>query len=161
VMEWKYVEEYLKPAFKGAGKSGETRRSRYSALYEAPDSSFAGQVSLDELLYEPYYQLCRLRLLADQMVRSGVTPSLPVAKATVVVVCPEGNLDYRNAVRSLPIARRFSHLSTVEAMIQGTLKDPGGLVLTPQEALLAAARKAPMTTAAQAWADYHAARYGW
>jgi hypothetical protein len=161
VMEWKYVEEYLKPAFKGAGKSGETRRSRYSALYEAPDSSFTGQVPLDEMLYEPHYQLCRLRLLADQMVRNGVTPSLPIARATVVVVCPEGNLDYRNAVSSLPIARRFAHLGTVEAMIQATLKDSGGLVLTSQEALLAAVRKASMRTPVQAWADYHMARYGW
>lgn len=40
LIEWKYAEQYQssKPAFKGAGRSGNTRRARYSGLFHAPYS---------------------------------------------------------------------------------------------------------------------------
>ena len=68
LMEWKYVEEY-RTEDKGQGRSGETRRARYAHLY-ADSPSFNGKVPFDAWLFEPFYQLLRLRLLADRMVRN-------------------------------------------------------------------------------------------
>ena len=68
LMEWKYVEEY-RTEDKGRGRSGETRRARYVHLY-AESPSFNGRVPFDAWLFEPFYQILRLRLLADRMVRN-------------------------------------------------------------------------------------------
>lgn len=100
VFEWKYCEEYLRPEDKGEGASGDTRRKRYSARYAAVDSAFWGDVLLDDYLFEPFYQLLRLRLLADEIQRSGFAPGMAVQDARVVVVCPAANLDYRLVVSS-------------------------------------------------------------
>jgi len=48
LLEWKYVETYEVGGYKGEGSAGETRRTRYQDLYCAADSSFVGQVPLDE-----------------------------------------------------------------------------------------------------------------
>ena len=62
------------------------RRRRYAHLYkESP--SFNGKAPFDAWLFEPFYQILRLRLLADRMVRNR---ELGVSEAKVVVVVPEG-----------------------------------------------------------------------
>ena len=61
LIEWKYTEEN-KGEYYGEGSKGETRRLRYKRLYaESPE--FNGNVPMNELLYEPFCQLMRLRLL--------------------------------------------------------------------------------------------------
>ena len=59
LMEWKYVEDYNSAEDKGLGDKGETRRRRYAGLYTAESSAFSGAVPMDELLYDPFYQLMR------------------------------------------------------------------------------------------------------
>jgi len=160
VFEWKYCEEYLRPDDKGAGSSGDTRRRRYQVRYAAEDSAFQGDVPLDEFLFEPFYQLMRLRLLADEVERSGIGPGLAVADARVVVVCPAANRDYRLAVPSTPLARRFPTLATVEAIMQATLRDPAGISVASSEALVAGIRASDQAANLADWLDYHALRYG-
>lgn len=162
VFEWKYCEAYPNPDNKGAGRSGDTRRSRYLARYHAPSSSFTGEIPLDDLLYEPFYQLMRLRLLADRMIVESVSPSLPVADARVVVVCPAGNAQYRNAVATTPLARRFPNDGTIEQLMRRTLRDPRGIAVVASEDLLAAVGAAGLDEdAIRPWLDYHGRRYGW
>ena len=161
VFEWKYCEEYLRPEDKGEGSSGDTRRRRYTARYAAVDSAFRGDVPLDEYLFEPFYQLLRLRLLADEIRRSGFAPGMPVRDARVVVVCPAANEDYRLAVASTPLARRFPALPTVERIMQATLHDPRDLVIVDSEMLVQALRASPVAPDIGGWLDYHALRYGW
>ena len=71
LIEWKYAEQYLstRPTLKG----GVTRRLRYGHLYRASSSSFDLEAapSLEEFLYEPFYQIMRQRLLADRMVKES------------------------------------------------------------------------------------------
>ena len=59
LLEWKYVEQYLRPRteYKGSGASGETRRLRYTKLYHGSYSSFSPDTApdLDDFLYEPFY----------------------------------------------------------------------------------------------------------
>lgn len=157
LMEWKYVEEYPSGRYKGHGKSGDTRRSRYRPMYDADHSSFNGNVPMEELLYEPFYQLMRLRLLADRMVARR---ELGVSDARVVVVAPEENTDYRNRITSKPLAHRFPRLKTVHDVFQATLKRNDGLVTIPPSLMVEAVDRADREESST-WTAYQRERYGW
>ena len=155
LIEWKYVEEYRPGDDKGAGRSGETRRSRYAHLYEDEQSSFNGSVPMDELLYEPFYQIMRLRLLADRMVNRR---ELGVTEAKVVVVVPGENLAYREKITSKPLACRFPDLVAVGDVVKSTLKDPGGFVTADYSTLIDAVER-ECGEAAGGWVRYMKDRY--
>ena len=166
LLEWKYVEQYLRttPDFKGKGKSGETRRRRYCDRYRAPFSSFNPDVApeLDEFLYEPFYQIMRQRLLADRMIHRR---ELDVTEAKVVVVVPEQNRAYRSIAHggkttSPPLLRRFPRLETVDEVMRAALKDPDAQfdMLAPTTLLDAVIRVHRDETVA--WAHYWRERYG-
>lgn len=166
LMEWKYVEQYLRtrPEFKGDGKAGDTRRRRYSDAYHALFSSFNPEIApdLDDFLYEPFYQIMRQRLLADRMVRMG---ELDVDEAKVVVVVPEDNRAYRlisdgRSETSPPLARRFPQFGMVEEVMRACLKDPGSQfrMASPSLMLEGVVRSLPEET--EAWAGYWRERYG-
>ena len=144
--------------YKGEGRAGETRRKRYQDLYCAADSSFVGQVPLDELLYEPIYQIVRLRLLADRMVRRG---EFGVSQAKVVVVCPEGNREYRDRITSPELAARLPAGAGLEKAIRSLLKNAEGFVMTsPQHLAAAVVGSIPDTNVTDLYV-YHRDRYGW
>ncbi len=160
-LEWKYCEEYLHPDDKGLGRSGDTRRSRYQHLYRQSESSFNQTVPLDDFFFEPFYQIMRLRLLADRMVASGVTPTLHVDEARVVVVCPEANLDYRNVVRTIPLGQRFLEHDTVEYVVRATLVDPASFAVVSQDEIIRKLRRNTVGLDLKNWLEYHRERYGW
>ncbi len=166
LLEWKYAEQYLstRPDFKGKGRKGDTRRLRYCDRYRAPFSSFNLKIvpELDDFLYDPFYQLMRQRLLADQMVHKH---ELRVDEAKVVVVAPEQNRAYRSVadggkMTSPPLARLFPQLGTVDAVMRASLKDPDAqfAMVAPSTLLDAVLRDVPDETAA--WANYWRERYG-
>ena len=157
LMEWKYTEEYKGSRDMGAGDSGEKRRRRYATRYEAESSAFSGVVPMSELLYEPFYQLLRLRLLADRMVTDG---ELEVSEAKVVAVVPEGNSAYRDQITSPPLARRFPHLHTVADLMRATLKHPDISFASVCPSLLLEAVEQECGAAASSWAAYYRERYG-
>ncbi len=161
LVEWKYCEEYLRPDDKGLGDSGATRRRRYSALYAAPDSSFNQVAPLDEFLFEPFYQIMRMHLLRDRMLVEGVSPDMPVTEARVVVVCPTANQDYRRAVRTTPLSRRFPQMHTVEDVVRATLRDPDVFGTVGQETVVSELRASPLAPQLKDWLAYHRSRYGW
>ena len=164
LLEWKYIEHYLyaRPADKGAGKQGKTRRGRYGDLFAAADSAFdSSAVALDDFLFEPFYQLMRQRLLADRMVRER---EMDVDEAKVVVVVPEANWAYRfialgSKTTSPLLARRFPQLTTVEAVMHAALKDPAAQfgMVAPADLLEAVIQELPDETGA--WANYWLERY--
>ena len=166
LLEWKYVEQYqsTKPDFKGEGKSGDTRRLRYSGPFHAPFSSFNPDAvpDLDDFLYEPCYQIMRQRLLADRMVQQR---ELGVDEAKVVVVVPEDNLAYRavgfdRTTTSPALALRFPRLETVEAVMCASLKEPETQfsMVAPSVLLNGVVRSLADETAE--WANYWRERYG-
>ena len=166
LLEWKYVEQYqsTRPDFKGEGKSGDTRRLRYAEPFRAPSSSFNPDAvpDLDDFLYEPFYQIMRQRLLADRMVQRR---ELDVDEAKVIVVVPEDNRAYRTVgsgrtMTSPPLARRFPHLDTVEALMRASLKDPDAqfAIVAPSLLLDGVVRSLPDET--KQWAAYWQDRYG-
>ena len=166
LLEWKYVEQYqsTRPDFKGEGRSGDTRRLRYAEPFRAPSSSFNPEAApeLDDFLYEPFYQIMRQRLLADRMVQQR---ELEVDEAKVVVVVPEDNRAYRivgsgRTTTSPPLARRFPHLDTVEALMRASLKEPDAqfAIVAPSLLLDGVVRSLPDET--MQWAAYWRDRYG-
>ena len=159
LMEWKYVEEYKSGDDKGAGSQGETRRGRYSDRYAAESSAFHGEVPMGELLYEPFYQLMRLRLLADRMVADR---ELDVTDAKVVVVVPEGNAAYRERITSPPLRERFPQHTTVSDVMRAALKDPDAAFASvcPSVLVDAVERECGSNPAVQEWAAYQRERYG-
>ena len=166
LIEWKYVEQYqsTRPDFKGEGRSSDTRRRRYGEPFRAPYSAFNPDAApdLDDFLYEPFYQIMRQRLLADRMVQRR---ELEVEEAKVIVVVPEDNRAYRivgfgRTMTSPPLARRFPHLETVEAVMRASLRDPDAqfAMVAPSLLLDGVVRSLPDETAQ--WAAYWRERYG-
>jgi hypothetical protein len=72
--------------FRGAG--GTDRRDVYRARYEAPASPFSNRPPIEAYFHEPHYQLLRLTLLADAMVKAA---ELGIDRAVVVHAVPAGN----------------------------------------------------------------------
>ena len=155
LMEWKYVEEYS-PKDLGEGSKGKTRRRRYARLYtESP--SFNGRAPLDAWLFEPFYQILRLRLLADRMVRDC---EFGVSKAKVIVVVPEGNRAYRERITSPWFAKAFPN-RTVSDIVLETLVDPHSTYASVSQSTLADGVREHCGEAAASWSAYHRDRYGW
>ena len=156
LMEWKYAEEYQSED-KGAGPSGETRRQRYSSRYSDKSSAFkSDEVPIDELLFDPFYQLMRLRLLADRMVADE---EFGVTDAKVVVVVPDGNSEYRKRLTSPPLAERFPQHGTVSDVMRATLKDPDATFAAVCPSALVEAVEHRCGSAASSWAAYQRERY--
>ena len=155
LMEWKYVEEYS-PKDLGEGSKGETRRRRYAQLY-AESPTLNGKAPLDAWLFEPFYQIMRLRLLADRMVRDR---ELSVSEAKVLVIVPEGNGAYRERITSPWFATAFPN-RTVSDVVRETLVDPDSTYATVCQSVLAGAVREHCAEAAASWSAYHRDRYGW
>ena len=155
LMEWKYVEEYRIDNGDGLRKS-KTPRSRYSDLYAAESSSFNRTVPMEFLLYEPFYQLMRLRLLADRMVRKG---ELGVTEAKVVVVVPKGNTAYREGITSPPLKERFQDYKTVSDVFRATLKRPNEAYRIVCPSVLVDAVEQECGAAVSEWVKYQRERY--
>ena len=157
LMEWKYVEKY-RSEDEGAGSSGETRRQRYSSRYSDKSSAFkSDEVPIDELLFDPFYQLMRFRLLADRMVADE---EFGVTDAKVVVVVPDGNSEYRKRVTSPPLAERFPQHGTVSDVMRATLKDPDATFAEVCPFVLVEAVEHRCGSTASSWAAYQRERYG-
>lgn len=156
LMEWKYTESY---GGKSADKRSDERRRRYTDMYFAESSSFSGDVPMDDLLYEPFYQLMRNRLLADRMIANH---ELGVSDAKVIAVVPEGNAEYREIITSPKLAERFSNLRTVSDIFTATLKEPDKAFATvsPSTLLEAVERECGEAPAISEWAGYMRDRYG-
>ena len=155
LIEWKYVKEYRVGDDNGKGKRGETRWSRYGHLYAHQLSSFNGRVPMEELLYEPFYQIMRFRLLVDRMVNGG---ELGVSDAKVVVVVPTENKAYRERITSEHLAKRFPELSTVEEVMKATLKRPEGFAVADYSTLIDAVEQECGEESSK-WAAYLRQRY--
>ncbi|MFZ5476682.1 MAG: PGN_0703 family putative restriction endonuclease [Myxococcota bacterium] len=88
LVEWKFTEHYDRPVpLRGPG--GRDRREIYRARYEASEA-FSERPPIEAFFHEPHYQLLRLVLLAEGMVRARERGA---DRAVVVHVLPEGNAD--------------------------------------------------------------------
>jgi hypothetical protein len=155
LMEWKYVETGTE-VDKGLGSQGDTRRSRYRALF---DQVFTPNAVLNDYLIDPVYQLMRLSLLARKILDEGQLAG--VTSARVVLVCPQTNEAYRTKRVSGLLQRRLGTTKVAEAM-QAGLRDSRAFIDCAPAELVAAVRTLGTPSASRdAWLDYMNARYGW
>ena len=111
-----------------------------------------------ELLYEPFYQLMHLHLLADRMVANR---EVDITDAKVVVVVPEGSSKYRERITSPPLAKRIPQHKTVSDLMRVALKDPDATFASvcPSVLLEAVERKCDSESILD-WIAYQRRRYG-
>ena len=92
LIEWKYTEAYSASDLKFS-KSGTDRRAIYTHLYEPDDFPLDKDLllSFDALFYEPFYQLLRQQLLANEMEKAQ---ELGAEVVSVLHIAPSHNVDF-------------------------------------------------------------------
>ncbi len=101
--EWKYTEEYKNTKSKALGSSGATRLSIYKPLIKNSGLRFGKHILLEDLFFEPFYQMMRLQLLA-----AALEKPIPGEKAgemeadivSVLHVSPAANNGLRKTITS-------------------------------------------------------------
>lgn len=89
-VEWKFTENYLESISKALeGSKGKTRQTRYNQLiHNSLQLKIFPDLSRSIYYYEPFYELMRQTLLAEQMVRRGLADEY-----LHVLVAPKKNAD--------------------------------------------------------------------
>ncbi len=129
LFEWKYTEFYGNKCF-ADGSSGETRKANYNHLIVDKDSPINCTVNLDNLYYEPFYQIMRQTLLAWQMVRNK-NAELNADDWLHLDVIPENNLKLRYQVQAPDLLQ-----TGIEDAWKAQLKEPQKYnTITPQRLL--------------------------
>jgi hypothetical protein len=129
LIEWKYTENYPKSLL-ASGKSGLTRQSRYNHLIKDVNSPIMCKVGIENMYYEPIYQLMRQTLLAWQMIKHKKV-ELQADDWLHLDVIPENNLKLRYKVP----APELEHKSLEKAW-KSQLREPNKYqVISPQKLL--------------------------
>lgn len=92
LIEWKYTESYSPSCLK-ISASGRDRTQIYRRLYEAEDCPLSRQLipQFEGLFYEPFYQLMRQQLLANEMEKAH---ELGADLVGVLHIAPAQNHDF-------------------------------------------------------------------
>lgn len=91
-IEWKYTETYSTE-----NKYIEARSKIYDALITEPDSPFINGIIPSDLYYEPFYQLMRQTLIADQCAKNA---DHGIASYMHIHIVPEKNYELKNNITS-------------------------------------------------------------
>jgi len=114
--EWKYTEEYGR-SYKGSGRSGDVRKGNYINFFKDPKGTLSTNSDKDKLydslFYEPFYQLMRLQLLAQEM-EGYNDKEMDADIATVLHICPQTNREFRDRITSPYLAKTFPGKDTLE-----------------------------------------------
>ncbi len=155
--EWKYTEEYGRN-YKGSGRSGEVRKDNYINFFKDKKGTFSANSNKDKLydslFYEPFYQLMRLQLLAQEMEYGR---EMEADVVSLLHICPEANKEFRERVTSPKLEQVFSNKGVLE--IWGELVPEGKFMSISVEDLLYTIERVAVND--QRWVDYLKARYGW
>ncbi len=155
--EWKYTEEYGRN-YKGAGQQGETRRSTYAEFFKKNGGVFSANTDIDRLyealFHEPFYQLMRLQLLAQEMQDRN---EMDADSVSVLFICPEANEALRSNVTSTYLRKRFPEKGVLETWKELVPRDRFKSIFV--EELLRKIEKTP--AADREWVDYLRRRYRW
>lgn len=155
--EWKYTEEYGR-SNKGSGAQGDVRRKTYTQFFKKKGGVFSANEDLDRLydglFYEPFYQLMRLQLLAQEM---EVNKEMGADTVSVLHISPEANVGFRKNVTSAYLKSRFPGTGVLE--IWKELVSPDRFKSISTEDLINRIVGTP--AADQEWVIYLKKRYRW
>ncbi len=157
--EWKYTEDYGKN-YKGSGRQGKARKSNYIDFFIDQEGSFKANYDREELydslFYEPFYQLMRLQLLAQEM-EAHKEKEMDADTVSALHICPEVNLEFRMNVTSDYLKEKFPGKGVLE--IWKYLVSGDKFMSISVEDLLntmQGTKKADLK-----WLNYLKTRYGW
>ena len=150
--EWKYTEQYgarlLPPE-----ALNPTRLRTYDKLFRQWREQQPDLPAYEVFFSEPFYQLMRLTLLAQEMERLG---ELEAEVVRVIHIAPAANTGFAQSITS-PALRTYGR-SVSEIWAQLAPKER--FVAIPAESLLAVIKQAA-PQALHAWRDDLLRRYGW
>ena len=126
VIEWKYTESYGNEN-KAAGEKGITRKERYTGLINASAQLISD--THDVYYFEPFYQLMRQTLWAEQMIRGKETEIIKADDYLHVHIIPPDNNELLKKIYRCSC-------KTMEETWRSCIKDNGKyLILSPQDFL--------------------------
>jgi hypothetical protein len=157
--EWKYTEEYGR-SYKGSGRSGEVRKNNYINFFKAPKGVFSinndKDKLYDSLFFDPFYQLMRLQLLAQEM-EDYKEKEMDADVVSVLHIYPESNKEFRENVTSDSLKKLFPGKGVIE--IWKDLVPSGKFMSITLESLLDIIGRQIMLDTKE-WASYLKTRYG-
>ena len=161
--EWKYTEEYVSKDLgtpsSDRDKKPLVRKRNYCPAFDRDGGVFAGwgEDAYNALFFEPFYQLMRLQLLAQEMEFSR-GQEMGAEVVTVLHVCPDANREFRDKVTSPYLAGMFPNKGTLEIW-QELVRDDRFMSISVEKLLDTIVEQAG--THDQGWVDYLKTRYGW
>ena len=154
LIEWKYTETYSSTSYKIA-KSGTDRSKIYVHLYDRDDFPLKKELlpGFESLFYEPFYQLLRQQLLANEMEKAG---ELGAGIVSLLHIAPACNPHFQR-VTSPALQELGDSVTGVWTDLQ---RRPDRFASISTEELFNryAGRRSP---AMDAWWEYITARYSW
>jgi len=158
--EWKYTEEYGKN-YKGSGRSGDVRKNNYIISFRKGEGAFSANKDKDKLyeslFYEPFYQLMRLQLLAQEM-ELNKEKEMDADVVSVLHISPEANQEFRNNVASDYLRKSFPGRGVLQ--IWKELVPKGKFISISVEDFLGTIIQQARIDDRE-WVDYLERRYGW
>lgn len=148
--EWKYTEEY-----RGTDKGIELRKQNYHCAFGKGVFKQRGEDLYDALFFDPFYQLMRLQLLAQEM---EFGREMEADAVSVLYICPEANREFRDRVTSPHLKEMFPNKGTLDIWKE----------LVPEDKFMSISVEALLDAVIQRvgaddreWVDYLKTRYGW
>jgi len=150
--EWKYTEEYRR-----LDKGIEVRKQNYHCAFSKHGGVFEqrGEDLYNALFFDPFYQLMRLQLLAQEMEFSR---EMDADIVSVLHICPEANREFRDRVTSPHLANVFPNKGTLEIWKELVPQDKF-MSISVEDFLDTIVREAGADN--REWVDYLKTRYGW
>ena len=152
--EWKYTEEY------GVSDKGiPARKANYIRAFNRRGGAFAelGDDFYSALFYEPFYQLMRLQLMAQEMESGEFGLEMDAEVVSVLHISPNVNSEFRNRTTSPYLKRRFKGQGPIE--IWEDLDLAGRFLSIGVEDLMDAIVECD--SAETRWTEYLTTRYSW
>jgi len=150
--EWKYTEEYRR-----LDKGIEVRKQNYQYAFNREGGVFKRHDVdfYDALFFDPFYQLMRLQLLAQEMEYGR---EMEADVVSVLHICPKANREFRDRVTSPHLANIFPKKGTLE--IWKKLVPQNNFMSISVEDLLHTIRQ-HAETSDEGWTNYLSTRYAW
>jgi hypothetical protein len=155
--EWKYTERYTQP-LPSPEDINETRRETYHKPFERWRARQPSLPVYEVFFADPFYQLMRLTLLAQEMEDSRRTGAgeMGADVVTVLHVSPKANTDFATSFTS----PTFSSLGPTVTSAWGRLCSDGRFLALSSESLLTAIEQAAPERM-KGWKEWLLLRYGW
>lgn len=152
--EWKMVEEYRENDL-GKGKSGITRRNTYKPYIQSTNNVFSKDIPINDVLYEPFYQIFRMGLLGQKMIFEDEE----LDKVYVIPVYPRDNIAYSERITSQPLGNKFSNLKTISAIASNFFLEPVAYKSMFADELWSITKTYATSPEHKEWIEYMDARY--